>query len=104
MLDLSPANLADRRNNLRGDQVAAAYLVPRQKRGRGAAGKTPFLAAVETTADGKPVSLKLGRVSGFSSNVLSGFAKHIRSIVSGGQRWPGLLQQRNRCRMHPPGH
>ena len=76
----------------------------RGKRGRGAAGKTPFLAAVETTADGKPVSLKLGRVSGFSSNVLSGFAKHIRSIVSGGQRWPGLLQQRNRCRMHPPGH
>src|SRR5215831_3954885 len=67
------------------------------KRGRGAAGK-------QTTADGKPVSLKLGRVSGFSSNVLSGFAKHIRSIVSGGQRWPGLLQQRNRCRMHPPGH
>src|SRR5215831_13110293 len=45
------------------------------KRGRGAAGKTPFLAAVETTADGKPVSLKLGRVSGFSSNALSGFAK-----------------------------
>jgi transposase-like protein len=45
------------------------------KRGRGAVGKTPFVAAVETTKDGKPVRLKLGRVSGFSSAVLSGFAK-----------------------------
>ena len=42
------------------------------KRGRGAAGKTPFVAAVETTADGKPVCVKLGRVRGFSSNALSG--------------------------------
>ena len=29
MLDLSPANLADRRNDLRGDQIGPAYLVPR---------------------------------------------------------------------------
>src|SRR5271155_3333639 len=29
VLDLSPANLADRRNDLRGDQIAPAYLVPR---------------------------------------------------------------------------
>ena len=28
------------------------------KRGRGAPGKTPFIAAVETTAAGKPVRLK----------------------------------------------
>jgi hypothetical protein len=45
------------------------------KRGRGAVGKTPFVAAVETTENGKPVCLKLGRVSGFSSAALSGFAK-----------------------------
>jgi len=32
------------------------------KRGRGAPGKTPFVAAVETTPDGKPVQLKLRRV------------------------------------------
>jgi transposase-like protein len=44
------------------------------KRGRGAAGKTPFVAAVETTPDGKPVRLKLSRVSGFSSQALSSFA------------------------------
>ncbi len=32
------------------------------KRGRGSPGKTPFLAAVETTPEGKPVRLKLCRV------------------------------------------
>jgi hypothetical protein len=31
------------------------------KRGRGAPGKTPFVVAVETTAEGKPVRLKLRR-------------------------------------------
>ena len=35
------------------------------KRGRGAPGKTPFVAAVETTAEGKPVRLKLRRVTSF---------------------------------------
>ena len=45
------------------------------KRGRGAAGKTPFVAAVQTTADGKPVCIRLRRVSGFSSQALSAFAK-----------------------------
>ena len=45
------------------------------KRGRGAVGKTPFVAAVQTTPEGKPVRIKLGRVSGFSSQALSTFAK-----------------------------
>src|SRR5271165_5176671 len=45
------------------------------KRGRGAAGKPPFVAAVETTPDGKPVRIKLGRVSAFSNLALSAFAK-----------------------------
>lgn len=45
------------------------------KRGRGAPGKTPFVAAVETTADGKPVRLKLQRVAGFNNHALSIFAK-----------------------------
>ena len=34
------------------------------KRGRGAPGKTPIVAAVETTADGKPVRLKIRRIAG----------------------------------------
>src|ERR1700761_9587584 len=37
------------------------------KRGRGAPGKTPFVAAVETTPAGKPIRLKLRRVSSFCS-------------------------------------
>jgi hypothetical protein len=45
------------------------------KRGRGAPGKTPFIAAVETTPDGKPVRLKLGRVARFCNHSISGFAK-----------------------------
>ena len=45
------------------------------KRGRGAPGKTPFVAAVETTPEGKPVRLKLRRVSSFCRHAISGFAK-----------------------------
>ena len=35
------------------------------KRGRSAAGKTPFVAAVETTAERKPRRLRLTVVKGF---------------------------------------
>jgi transposase-like protein len=45
------------------------------KRGRGAPGKTPFVAAVETTPEGKPVRLKLRCVTSFCSLAISGFAK-----------------------------
>ena len=44
------------------------------KRGRGAQGKTPFLAAVETTHDGKPHRIKLCRVEGFTKVAISKFA------------------------------
>jgi transposase-like protein len=45
------------------------------KRGRGAPGKTPFVAAVETTPEGKPVRLKLRRVTSFCRAAISSFAK-----------------------------
>ena len=45
------------------------------KRGRGAPGKTPFVAAVETTPEGKPVRLKLRRVASFCNHAISSFAK-----------------------------
>ena len=45
------------------------------KRGRGAAGKTPFVAAVETTDDGKPVRIKLRRVTSFCTHAIASFAK-----------------------------
>jgi len=45
------------------------------KRGRGAPGKTPFVAAVETTPEGKPVRLKLRRVASFCNHAIAMFAK-----------------------------
>jgi transposase-like protein len=51
------------------------------KCGRGAAGKTPFLAAVETTLEGQPVRLKLRRVPAFSGHAIARFAR--RSLEPG---------------------
>ena len=51
------------------------------KRGRGAAGKTPIVATVETTAEGRPVRLKLRRVRGFRRSEIEAFAK--RSLDPG---------------------
>ena len=45
------------------------------KRGRGAAGKTPFVAAVETTADKKPRRLRLKVVKGFRKQEIANLAK-----------------------------
>lgn len=45
------------------------------KRGRGAAGKTPIVAAVETTADRKPVRIKLRRVQGFRRKEIKTLAR-----------------------------
>src|SRR2546427_8252993 len=49
-------------------EIDAAYLGGERnggKRGRGSPGKTPIVAAVETTPHGKPIRLKLRRVKGF---------------------------------------
>ena len=51
------------------------------KRGRGAAGKTPIVASVETTAEGRPVRLKLRRVRGFRRSEIEAFAR--RSLDAG---------------------
>ncbi len=45
------------------------------KRGRGSPDTTPFLAAVETTPEGKPVRLKLRWVASFCSRAVESFAK-----------------------------
>ena len=55
-----------------------AYLGGRRsgaKRGRGAPGKTPFVAAVQTTAEGQPVRIKLRRVKGFRKSEIAKMAK-----------------------------
>ena len=46
------------------------------KRGRGAAGKTPFVAAVSTGAEGHPRKLKLATVKGFRKREIARGAKH----------------------------
>lgn len=45
------------------------------KRGRGAAGKTPFVAAVETTQERKPVRVKLSVVKGFRLSEISSWSQ-----------------------------
>jgi transposase-like protein len=47
------------------------------KRGRGAPGKVAFIAAVETTPEGKPVRLKLRRVRGFRKKEVGKAAKRM---------------------------
>jgi hypothetical protein len=51
------------------------------KRGRGAAGKTPIVAAVETTAERKPRRLRLSVVKGFRKKEVEKLAK--RDLASG---------------------
>ncbi len=45
------------------------------KRGRGAADKTPFIAAVETTDDGEPVRIKLTVLAGFLKEEIRAWSK-----------------------------
>ena len=60
------------------------------KRGRGSPGKTPIVAAVETTPSGKPSRLKLRRVKGFRRAEITALAKRhfdpASTIVSDGLR------------------
>ncbi len=69
------------------------------KRGRGAPGKTPFVAAVETTPGGKPVRLKLRRV-----RLHRGLRQaRPRPRLHRAQRRPRLLQRRHERGMRPSG-
>ncbi len=59
-------------------EIDDAYLGGRRsgaKRGRGAPGKTPIVAAVETTPEGRPVRIKLRRVKGFRKTEIAKMAK-----------------------------
>jgi len=67
------------------------------KRGRGAAGKTPVVAAVETTAERKPRRVKLTVVKGFRKKVVEWIAKRDfmpgSNVVSDGLScWPAVEQ------------
>ena len=60
------------------------------KRGRGSPGKMPFVAAVETTPQGKPIRLKLRRVKGFRRAEIATLATRnfdpVSTVVSDGLR------------------
>ena len=60
--------------------------------GRGASGKTPFLAAVQIAEDGKPHRVKFSRVADFSGKSIRQWAK--RHLVAGcsvhSDGWPGF--------------
>jgi hypothetical protein len=61
-------------------EVDDAYIGGERSGGkRGSAGKTPFVAAVETTAEGKPVRVKFSRVATFRRVSIKGWAvRHLR--------------------------
>ena len=79
-------------------EVDDAYLGgerPGGKRGRGAAGKTPIVAAVETTAERKPRRLRFSVVKGFRKKEVEKLAKRDfapgTDVVSDGLScWPAV--------------
>ena len=91
-------------------EVDDAYLGgarPGGKRGRGAAGKTPFVAAVETTAERRPRRLRLTVVKGFRKKEIETLAKRDfaagSNIVSDGLTcWTAV--ERGRLRSFPDDH
>src|SRR5689334_15871911 len=74
------------------------------KRGRGAAGKTPIVAAVETTAERRPRRLRLTVVKGFRKREVERLAKAAiepgSTVVSDGLScWPAV--EKAGCSHHP---
>ena len=54
------------------------------KRGRGAPGKTPFVAAVQTNDEGHPIAMRLTKIKGFRKEEIAAWAQrhlHAASIV-----------------------
>jgi len=45
------------------------------KRGRGATGKTPFVASISLTEEGHPIKMRMSRVTGFTKQELEAWAK-----------------------------
>ena len=75
------------------------------KRGRGAAGKTPFVAAVSTSPEGRPGKLKLAPVKGFRKREIARGAQALAGPRSGGcDGRPGLLERTRRDRLQPSGN
>ncbi len=83
------------------------------RRGRGAAGKTPFVAAVETTAERRPRRIRLKTVKGFRRKEVeklarAGIAEGTSVVADGlscrraGRRSPGATPHSATSRQHWP--
>ena len=97
----SMANREEQKPKLEGRvEIDDAYLGGERsggKRGRGAAGKTPIVAAVETTAERKPRRLKLTVVKGFRKKEIAKLATRDlapgSNVVSDGLScWPAVAK------------
>ncbi len=67
------------------------------KRGRGAGGKTPFIAAVQTSEDGRPIAMRFTELEGFRKTEIAQWAKrHLIAsslVVSDGLRcFSGVME------------
>ena len=90
----------DRAHPLGGSiQLDDAYLGGERsggKRGRGAPGKTPFVAAVQTNKQGHPLRMKLTVVEGFRLTEIAAWAQlHLGTGTRVIFRWVGLLSWRH---------
>ena len=57
--------------NVQMDDACLGGERPGGKRGRGAAGKTPFVAAVQTNGDGHSIAMRLSKLQGFRKTELT---------------------------------
>ena len=84
----------DRAHPLGGFKLDDAYLGGERsggKRGRGAPGKTPFVAAVETNAEGHPLRVKLTVVEGFRLTEIAAWAQQHLSPGTRSMGWPASM-------------
>lgn len=74
------------------------------RRGRGAPHKTPLFAAVQTTADGKPVFMKLSKVRAFRKYIMRNWGRRYlhsdSEVVSDGLACFGVVTELG-CSHHP---
>ena len=74
------------------------------KRGRGAHHKTPFIAAVETTHDGRPIKVHLRRIGGFRQREIARGADQMLELMQArAPRRSGLLAKFLRRRVARDG-
>ena len=96
-VEVDDAYLGGERSAASGRRRAVGGERSGSKRGRGAAGKTPVVAAVETTAERKPKRLRLTVVKGFRKKEVEklakrGFAPGANVVTDGLSCWPAVAK------------